>query len=282
MNAIHSTWSKPRIYSTGDFFMEDFDILTTILSALKWREKNGRIKMVTDRAGFEFYKSRGMCGIWDEITTELDDIPDSINPEMFWAAGKIFALKNQSAPVAAIDTDFIVWDRLAFNNMGDISVIHKEDIYPDVYPDIHHFNMKQGYIFDPCLDWHEHPSNMAFYVVRNETLKNSYTDAAIEFMENSLDGDNLTYMVFAEQRLISMVAKKLNIAINAISTAEKLFKDGERYFTHTWGMKQQMRDNEALRQDFCKRCVRRILTDYPHMKDILIKIDNLKAYFEDK
>ena len=60
MNAIHSTWSKPRIYSTGSFFIEDFDILTTILSALKWREKNGMIKMVTDSAGFEFYKS---CGI---------------------------------------------------------------------------------------------------------------------------------------------------------------------------------------------------------------------------
>lgn len=278
MNAIHSTWSKPRIYSTGGFFIEDFDILTTILSALKWREKNGRIKMVTDSAGLEFYKSRGMCDIWDEITTELDDIPDTVNPEMFWAAGKIFALKNQTAPVAAIDTDFIVWDRLAFDNMGDISVIHKEDIYPDVYPDINHFKMKPGYIFDPDLDWHENPSNMAFYVIRNESLKNSYTDAAIELMENSLDGDNLTYMVFAEQRLISMTAKKLNIEINAISTPEKLFKDGERYFTHTWGMKQQMRDIPELRADFCRRCIDRIKRDFSDYRGMTENITELAKY----
>ncbi|MCH5212430.1 MAG: hypothetical protein J1G06_05405 [Oscillospiraceae bacterium] len=278
MDAIHSTWSKPRIYSTGGFFIEDFDILTTILSALKWREKNGRIKMVTDSTGLEFYKSRGMCDIWDEITTELDDIPDTVNPEMFWAAGKVFALKNQTAPVAAIDTDFIVWDRLAFDNMGDISVIHKEDIYTDVYPDIYHFNMKQGYIFDPGLDWRENPSNMAFYVIRNEALKNSYTDAAIEFMENSLDGDNLTYMVFAEQRLISMIAKKSNIEINAISTPEKLFKDGERYFTHTWGMKQQMRDMPELRADFCRRCIGRIKRDFPDYSRMTENIAELAKY----
>lgn len=278
MDAIHSTWSKPRIYSTGGFFIEDFDILTTILSALKWREKNGGIKMVTDSAGFEFYKSRGMCGVWDEITTELDDIPDSINPGMFWAAGKLFALKMQSAPVAAIDTDFIVWDRLAFDNMSDISVIHKEEIYPDVYPDIHHFNMKQGYIFDPDLDWREYPSNMAFYFIRNEELKNSYTDAAIEFMENSLDGDNLTYMVFAEQRLISMLAKKLNTEINALSSPEKLFKDGERYFTHTWGMKQQMRDMPELRADFCRRCIDRINRDFPDYFGMLKSMKELEKY----
>lgn len=279
MDAIHSTWSKPRIYSTGGFFIEDFDILTTILSALKWREKNGRIKMVTDRAGFEFYKSRGMCSVWDEITTELDAVPDIINPEMFWAAGKIFALKNQAAPVAAIDTDFIVWDRLAFNNMGDISVIHKEEIYPDVYPDMHHFNMKQGYIFDPDSDWGEQPSNMAFYVIANEALKNSYTDAAIEFMESSLDGDSLTYMVFAEQRLISMIAKKLNIEVNAISTAEKLFKDGEKCFTHTWGMKQQMRDMPELRADFCRRCIDRINRDFPDHVKMLKNIEELAQYY---
>ena len=114
MQAIHSTWTKPRRYKYGRFFSEDFDILTTILSALKWREKNGNIKMVTDSAGLEFYKSCGMCSIWDETDTSLDDIPDSINPEMFWAAGKLFALAGECAPTAVIDTDFIVWDRIAF------------------------------------------------------------------------------------------------------------------------------------------------------------------------
>ena len=36
--------------------MKDYEILTTILSALKWREKNGSIKMITDgESVFETY-----------------------------------------------------------------------------------------------------------------------------------------------------------------------------------------------------------------------------------
>lgn len=278
MDAIHSTWTKPRIYSAGSFFLEDFDILTTILSALKWREKNGKIKMITDSHGLNFYKSHGMCSLWDEIETGLDAIPDSVNPEMFWAAGKLYALKGSSAPVAAIDTDFIVWDRIAFDNLGALSVIHKEDISDDVYPDIHHFNMKPGYIFDPDLDWRERPSNAAFYVIKDNKLKESYVDEALNFIENAADGDSLTYMVFAEQRLMSMAAKRMGIEIKEFSNLDSLFRDGERYFTHTWGMKQQMRDIPELRYDFCKRCVERIKRDFPSCIDMMQGMDELKNY----
>lgn len=278
MNAIHSTWTKPRIYSAGRFFVEDFDILTTILSALKWREKNGRIKMITDSAGLEFYKSRGMCGIWDEIDTSLDSIPDSINPETFWAAGKIFALAESDTPTACIDTDFIVWERIAFDNLGDLSVIHREEINDAVYPDINSFNMRRGYIFDADYDWREKPSNCAFYVIKNEELKKDYVKRAIEFMENTTGCDSLTYMVFAEQRLLSMAAKISGIEIKEFSTIEKLFKDGDRYFTHTWGMKQQMRDMQELRDDFCRKCIERIKSDFPFYIAMLENIEELKKY----
>lgn len=278
MKAIHSTWTKPRIYGAGSFFVEDFDILTTILSALKWREMNGKISMITDSAGLEFYRSHGMIDIWDEITTELDDVPDTINPEMFWAAGKLYALKACDTPVASLDTDFIVWDRLAFDNLGELTVIHKEDINDSVYPDIHHFNMKQGYIFDPELDWREKPSNCAFYVIKSKELKDSYTDEAIRFMENSAEGDSLTYMVFAEQRLMSMTAKRMGIETRAFSELGRLFADGERCFTHTWGMKQQMREMPELREHFCRRCVERIKRDFPSYTGMLEGMDELKKY----
>ncbi|MGN0164140.1 MAG: DUF6734 family protein [Candidatus Ornithomonoglobus sp.] len=278
MEAIHSTWTKPRIYSAGGFFIEDFDILTTILSALKWREKNGTIKMITDSAGLEFYESRGMCGIWDSIETTLDEMPDSVNPEIFWAAGKLYALKSQNAPVAVLDTDFIVWDRIAFDSLGDLTVIHKEEINNDVYPDIHHFNMKYGYIFHPDLDWREKPSNCAFYVIKNNALKEDYLNEALQFIDNTADGDNLTYMVFAEQRLMSMAAKRMGIEIKEFSNLERLFDNGENYFTHTWGMKQQMRDMPELRYDFCRRCVDRIRRDFPFFTEKLENIEELKKY----
>ena len=279
MDAVHVNWTKPQYVSRGEYAAEDFDILTTILSALKWREKNGSIRMITDSRGLDFYKSRGMCGIWNGIETILDDVPVGIDPRMFWAGGKLFALSKSEAPLAVLDTDFIVWDKIAFNNLGDIAVIHDEDIYPDVYPGKEHFNMNNGYEFDPELDWGVRPVNAAFYVISNNELPRLYTHEAMRFMENAGEGDTLTYMVFAEQRLLSMCAKKLGIDVYVISDLKRLFRDGERYFTHTWGMKQQMRDMPELREDFCLRCINRIMREFPEYAEMLSGIKELSEYF---
>ena len=140
--------------------------------------------------------------------------------------------------------------------------------------------MKNGYKFDPALDWSVRPVNAAFYVISNNELLKCYTSEALRFMENAGQGDNLTYMVFAEQRLLSMCAKKLGIDIYVISNLERLFRDGERYFTHTWGMKQQMRDMPELRTDFCLRCINRIMREFPEYAEMLSGIDELSKYFE--
>ena len=59
MDAIHINWAKPfRNRFNAPYEVEDFEILTTILSALKWREKNGNIKMVTDSVGAQYYKKQ--------------------------------------------------------------------------------------------------------------------------------------------------------------------------------------------------------------------------------
>ena len=86
-------------------------------------------------------------------------------------------------------------------------------------------------------------------------------------------------MVFAEQRMLPMCAKKLNMSIMSFSDLNRLFKSGDNMFTHTWGMKQQMRDNAFLRADFCRRCIKRIIKDFPEMKNIIMNIENLKQYF---
>lgn len=279
MQAIHVNWTKP--YSgNAPYSVEDFELLTTILSALRWRDKNGSIKMVTDSAGKEFYQKTGIDKLYSKIDTTLDSIPEAINPHMFWAAGKLFALRNQEAPVAMIDTDFIVWDEILFDALPDVTAIHFEDLYPDVYPPKEHFNMKDGYTFNADWDWSLRACNTAFCVFKNQELIGYYTSEAIRFIENAIDcGDNLTYMVFAEQRLLPMCAKKMNAEFTSFSSLDRLFIHGENYFTHTWGMKQQMRDNPALRYDFCKRCVNRILNDYPQMRETLNNIECLKPYF---
>ena len=141
MNAIHINWTKPFINKiNAPYAIEDFELLTTILSALNWRRHNGKISMLTDSTGAEYYRRIGIDRIWDDLKIVLDDV--DVNPDVFWAAGKLFALSTVKAPVAIIDTDFIVWEPIDFNSLADVTVIHFEDLYPDVYPPKEYFNMK--------------------------------------------------------------------------------------------------------------------------------------------
>ncbi len=278
MNAIHINWTKPYCIKTdAPYSAEDFEVLTTILSALKWREKNGSVKMITDRCGREYYQKNNLLGLWNGVEELLDDI--DVNPNVFWAAGKLFALKAQTAPVAMLDTDFIVWEGIDWDSIPEAAVIHFEELYPDVYPDRERFKLS-GFELDNDFDWSLMACNTALCVIKNNDLLKYYTDTAIKFMRSADERDDrLTYMVFAEQRLLPMCAKKLGIEVGAFSNLERLFRDGENRFTHTWGMKQQMRDNNALRYDFCRRCVNRIVHEYPHMYTIIKNIDCLKRYF---
>lgn len=279
MHAIHSNWTKPRTRAFGKYFAEDFEILTTALSALKWREKNGTISMITDKTGYAFCKSRGLLDLWDDVSRDLDDIRDFIDPQIFWAAGKIYSLKNASVPVAVMDTDFIVWDMLAFENLDELTVIHREELCSDIYPDISRFEMKRGYNFSHSFDKNIKPANTAFYIIKNEQLRNMYVREAEDFMRNNLGTDNLTSMVFAEQRLLPMCAAALGIRTESFSDTERLFKNGDRYFTHVWGMKRQMRDNPLLRRDFCLKAAGRINSDFPEYVSVLSKIPETEIYF---
>jgi hypothetical protein len=112
MTAFHSNWTRPFFSNNPSrvYCIEDWDLLTTILSALEWRKHNGSIQMVTDETGSEYYRRLGLEHIWDlGITGDLDKhIDRGISPCCFWAGGKIFALRKQHVPCAMIDTDLIV------------------------------------------------------------------------------------------------------------------------------------------------------------------------------
>ncbi|MDY3031357.1 MAG: DUF6734 family protein [Clostridia bacterium] len=270
MDGIHTNWTGPSRLRGGNFEIEDFELLTTILSALAWRRKNGTIKLCADETALEYYDKLGMLDIYN--STETLEVDTEIDPKMFWAAGKLYALRNQTAPVAVIDTDFIVWEEILFAGLGECTVIHFEELYPDVYPPQSFFNMSGEYKWRE-LDWSLPACNTAFTVIKSQKFLEYYTESAIDFMKKAKKtDDNLRYMVFAEQRLINMCAAELGIEVRAFSRLERLFHDGHGCFTHTWGMKQQMRDIPELRADFCRRCAARIKREYPVYGDLAERI----------
>ena len=284
IEAFHSNWTAPYLINNKNYYIDDFEILTTIISALKWRENNGSIKMITDDIAADYYKKLGIDTIWDlGIDVSLNKINNDIDSNIFWAAGKIYALKGQKSPCVMIDTDFIVWDNI--ENLllqSEISVIHKEKIISSVYPNKDYFNMNNNYLFDENFDWSVLPSNTAFAYISNNEFKDYYTSESIKFMKNVINNnDKITNMVFAEQRLLSMCAERKKIKINEIMTLEELFNENQKLFTHTWGYKQEIRNDFKKRKDFCIRCIKRIFKDYPEYKEVIMDIKELKEYLNE-
>ena len=180
-----------------------------------------------------------------------------------------------------LDTDFICWKSISNLLDGpDTAAIHREDIMPSIYPDQTAFAKTEGFPLD-SFDWTVQPFNTALAYFGNDEFRRYYTDTAIRFMRCSPDADDtLTYMVFAEQRLLAMCAEKKHAHAAALSDLPALFGGAQNgYFTHIWGFKQQMRENPKLYEDFCRRCAARLQKDFPEESKTIANIAELSPFF---
>lgn len=282
MQAFHSNWTRPFFARNpgGDYAVEPFELLTTALSALQWQRENGAISMLCDTVAARYYEALGLFFLWNGgVYPLLDDIPADVNPIAFWAAGKLYALAALRAPCVMIDTDFIVWKPIA-PLLGDLdaAAIHREDISPGIYPGPEAFGRSQGFDLS-ALDWTVRPLNTALAYFGSDEFRRFYTDTAISFMRSAPAADDvLTYMVFAEQRMLAMCAEGYGARVAALSDLPDLF-GGQAYYTHVWGFKQQMRDNSELYSDFCRRCAARLCRDFPEAAEQIAKVPSLAPYF---
>ena len=286
LRAFHSNWTRPFFVRGADrpYAVEPFELLTTALSALAWRRENGPIRMICDSEAERYYESLGLCFLWDEgVHPLLDAVPQDVNAMAFWAAGKLYALSAMPSPCVMIDTDFVCWKPLSPLVEGlDAAAIHREDIMPDIYPGPAAFPQTHGFDF-AVLDWSVQPLNTALAYFGDDAFRRYYTDTAIRFIRSSPGADDvLTYMVFAEQRLLAMCAAKRQARVKALSDLPALFGGAQQgYFTHIWGFKQQMRDEAALYEDFCRRCAARLRRDFPDAAARIARVPALTRYFED-
>lgn len=284
MKAFHSNWTAPfRIqHPNTPYAIEPFALLTTMLSALQWQKLGHSIAMLTDTTAAQYYEQLGITSVWnDGLQVVLDTVPAIINPRIYWAAGKLFALQTMQTPCIMLDTDFIVWrDLKPLCQHTDIAVIHQEPIVPSIYPDASQFKI-QDTQFLSKWDWSVSPCNTALTYFGDISFKQYYTEQAIHFMCSTPQADNsLTYMVFAEQRMLSMCAAAKQKKLTVFSDLSTLFGGSQRAFTHVWGFKQQMRDNPAMYTAFCKRCAARLQADFPDFAEIARAIPALSIFFQ--
>lgn len=272
MNAIHVNSTLPFLAKRGggSYTIEPFSLYTTVISALEWRKNNGEIRMCTDKIGAEFYRKIGIDGVWNEICEVIPTDMENIDPTMFWAAGKLLALREMRGDYALVDEDFVVWKELNLSKTS-VTVAHREDISSDIYPEPDVFGV--DYPLLGKLDRVILPCNTAFIYIPDETFRVFYAAQSIAFMKSAEKCDDyLCRMVFAEQRLLAMLCGYCGIKIETLLDKEKLFV-AQNDFTHLWGAKQAMRDNEKERERFMENCRRRICDDFPEYKYIIKRID---------
>ena len=252
--------------------VENFDLYCTALSALQWRKNGGTITMCCDNRYAEYYRKIGFESVWNEIKVCVADDLEGINPLMFWAGGKLLALRETDAPAAMIDTDFIMWENPRFGS--EIIAAHREDISDGIYPPLSFFRTR-GHIL-PDFSETVLPLNTAFLYVPDNDFKEFYTSQAIAFMKSAEGtGDFLKYMVFAEQRLAAMCADYTNTPVKTLLDKDSLFYP-QSGFTHLWGAKQAMRDHPELRADFLNKCRTRLISDFPDYAYLIEIIDSQK------
>lgn len=284
IRGFHSNWTRPFFVRSPEapYAVEPFELLTTALSALAWRQENGPIYMLCDSVAKQYYESLGVSFLWDGgVYPLLDAIPPTVNAMAFWAAGKLYALAAMRAPCVMIDTDFIVWKPLEpLLRSVAIAAIHTEEIAPSIYPGPESLQQARGFPF-ASFDWSALPLNTALLYLRDDTFRRYYTDTALQFIRSAPQADDvLTYMVFAEQRLLAMCAAKKQIPVQELQPLSALFNgEQEGYFTHVWGFKQQMRDEPRLYDDFCRRCAARLVRTFPAAADQLATVSTLAPYF---
>lgn len=271
MQAFHSFWSKPgRIKNDGCVEIPDYEFLVLMLSALKWKQLNGSIKMITDAAGAEFFAANGLEHLWsDPIDTSLDDISSDIDPFLFWAAGKLYALSKMPCPCVMLDTDMIIWQNISNLFRQNVIAAHAESLSSPVYPEPDVFQMKAGYVFPNEWDFSVEPINTAFLYMPEADLRDCYVQSAFSFM-NSLERADVNpaiSMCFAEQRILPMCIEAKRGHVTYLLDNREMFS--QRLVTHLWGHKRVLAESSVERDIFCVKCVKRILQEFPEWEPLL-------------
>jgi hypothetical protein len=248
-----------------------------------WRKLNGKIRLYTDTIGKDYYTFLGLSDLWDAgiNTSVIENIPASINQQIYWASAKLFALQAEKTPVVMLDTDLIVWKNLPSTcREKKLAVIHREQLLEGIYLPKEILKIREGYCFDPDWDWTELACNASFVYFNDNELKNYYTGCSIDFMTGDIEypQEMISQMVFAEQRLMAICAKKMKIAVYHF--LDEPYQKNNHLFTHIWGAKSIMRCNQIQRRKLCLCLLTKIRTHFPDYYTRLGKIETLKQYYK--
>lgn len=198
----------------GPIDWEDELIAIQALSALSWKKFHGRIELYCNESHLESLKKWGVDKLYDKIDTELfANAPEEINRFHYWTFGKIFIPSMLEPPFVLVDTDLWITSELEFDFTKSLIAHHEEKFDKNYkgrfYDDFTHF-LPEKYIgyFDDTIN----PLNVALLFVNDKDLVNEWFKISTEVLKSNRKTklSNTQQIVFLEQRMLSMLAKKLD------------------------------------------------------------------------
>ena len=283
---FHSFWTVPitgpeRDSQTGLIEIWEFEVLVWLLSALEIR-RHSRIRLITDSRGLQYVQRTGLDWVYNGgITTVLDEIPKSIDPQLFWAAGKIYAWKDITEPAVSVDTDAIIWKALQ-PTLPAGGLHFESNGWPWYASNELAF---KGFGFEGTRwDWSVPPLNHGVLYIQDTKLAQMFVEHASRFMisyshhlrERSDRGEaepehKNDAMLFADQRLLAMCAKSLGLSVEGLTTLNTrtfcVGRDGP--CVHLWISKVFYRYCAEARIALCNYLIEYILESYPESRPTL-------------
>jgi len=259
LSAIHTIWTNPYIIKNQYLKFTRAEMLTLVISALLWRKYNGAIKLYTDSTGLNYIHTNNLEWLYDE-GIDIDTLTyykNNINPEIFWAAGKILALHAHKSPCVMLDYDLIVVKSIhEIIEDFDVVALHPEELHSEFYLKPELLKLPDGYEFPEQFDWDIKPLNTAFLYLRDPDFKHNYAQHALDFMNNNGEypKEFISQMVFAEQRMLAMTAAMYKQKIGWLLNDP--FELSNRHIIHLWGFKQELRNDLEKEEVFISRLLR--------------------------
>jgi hypothetical protein len=166
MRAIHVNWTKPyfdrhrlrghgfeatKAFTSKTYDQPDYQVLYTMLSAIRWKKHNGPIKLYTDSIGLSFYQQFHIPELYDDIDINFlnNYSKTNIDPAFFWTSGKIKCLAHQTSPFVFLDQDMIIRSKIP-------------DYFLDCDLAITHWEIPRGYYYFEKEDWEKEITHIDF------------------------------------------------------------------------------------------------------------------------
>jgi hypothetical protein len=224
VDGVYTMWSRPR----GVPDLSYLEKLLLAVSVTQWQRLHGRAMLYCDSALALYLDRTCLLDLFDEVDTATVDRADmlDLNPSVFWSLARIVSLGAAEVPFVSLDGDLIVWrDFTDVFARSSVVVTHWESTDPSPwYPGPRELRTPPGYHWDTWALADSDAANVSLLYMGDERIRDSYIEEARRFVVGnrarvSPEAGVAPELLFAEQRLLSLIARRDSVPITPLIDA---------------------------------------------------------------